>query len=231
MSIHDGHRERMKERFTEHGLDGFHDVNALELLLFYAVPRRDTNELAHALLNRFGSLDAVFSASVYELEEVPGVGRSTAVLISLIPELAKRCAVSRTREVTVFDSSSAIGRYLAPRLGTLPVEHVYLLCLDAQKQLIKTVELSSGVVDSVSVSSRQAVEAALHHRASSVVLAHNHPTGNVNPSRDDEALTRRIRDALALVDIPLDDHIIIGGQSWFSFADSGLLLYHRGLPY
>lgn len=225
MAVHDGHRSRLKERFTAYGLDNFNDLNVLELLLFYAIPRRDTNELAHALLDHFGSLDAVFEASVHELRAVPGIGDNAAALISLVPEIAKRCAVSRTRNLTTFAGSSQTAQYLIPRLGLEKAEKALLLCLNPQKQLICCTELGSGVVDNVSLNVRLVVESALKARASSVILAHNHPSGNPSPSRDDELLTRRIREALQLVEITLDDHIIIGGQSYFSFADSGLLLY------
>ena len=225
MGVHDGHRERLKERFTSFGLDSFNDINALELLLFYAIPRRDTNELAHALLERFGSLDAVFEASQQELEAVPGIGPGAATLIRLVPELARRSAVSRTRDVTVFSNPSAVGRWLIPRLGTEKSEKALILNLNPQKQLISCVEIGSGVVDSVNLNVRQIVETALKARASSLILAHNHPSGNPAPSRDDELLTRRVRDALKLVDIELDDHMIVAGQAWFSFRESGLLLY------
>ena len=106
MSVHEGHRARLKERFTEHGLDNFNDLNVLELLLIYAIPRRETNTLAHALLDRFGTLDAVFEASIYELMEVPGIGENAASLIALVPEITKRCAISRTKDVTEFRSFS-----------------------------------------------------------------------------------------------------------------------------
>lgn len=227
MGAHDGHRDRLRERYTDYGLDNFNDLNVLELLLFYAIPRRDTNLLAHALLDHFGSLDAVFSASLHELQAVPGIGANAATLISLVPQIAKRCAVSRTRDIRAFQNSSSAARYLIPRLGLETSEKALLLCLNPQKQLISCAELASGVVDSVNLNVRLVVETALKARASSVILAHNHPSGNPSPSRDDELLTRRIREALQLVDISLDDHLIIGGEQYFSFTDSGLLLYPR----
>lgn len=224
MNYHDGHRERLKERFVEYGLDNFNDVNVLELLLFYSIPRRDTNEIAHKLLDRFGSLDAVLDASVQELCEVDGIGKNTAVLMRLIPQISKRSACSRTRDITVFNCSSAAGRYLVPLLGGEKTEKMLMLCLNAQKRLISCVELGSGVVDSVNLNVRQLVEAAMKTRASSVIIAHNHPSGHLMPSREDELITRRVRDALQLVEITLDDHLIIGGEYWFSFTDSGLLV-------
>lgn len=225
MSVHDGHRARLKERYTEYGLDNFNDLNVLELLLFFVIPRQDTNTIAHALLDRFGSLDAVFEASAQELQTVPGIGANAALLIRLVPDVAKRCAVSKTRDITSFTNAASAARYLIPRLSSEKAEKVYLLCLNAQKQLISCIELGAGVVDNVGVNVRFIVETALKTRASSVILAHNHPSGNPAPSRDDELLTRRIRDALQLVDVSLDDHIVIGGQAWFSFTESGLLLY------
>lgn len=225
MSVHDGHRARLKERYFEYGLDTFNDLNVLELLLFFVIPRRDTNMIAHALLDRFGSLDAVFEASQQELQDIPGIGENAAALISLVPEIAKRCAVSKTADIVSFTNPAEAARFLIPRLGKEKTEKVKLLFLNPQKRLICMKELGSGVVDNVSLNVRQVVETALKVRASSVILAHNHPSGNPAPSRDDELLTRRIREALQLVDITLDDHIVIGGQAWFSFHESGLLLY------
>lgn len=225
MGVHDGHRERLRDRFTDYGLDNFNDLNVLELLLFYAIPRRDTNTLAHALLDHFGSLDAVFDASVHELQAVPGIGPNAAALIHLVPQIARRCAMSRTRDLTSFPNSSAAAAYLVPRLGMEKAEKALMLCLNPQKQLICCTELANGVVDSVNLNIRLVVESALKTRASSVILAHNHPSGNPSPSRDDELLTRRVREALQLVEITLDDHLIIAGQNYFSFTDSGLLLY------
>ncbi|MCR5664624.1 MAG: DNA repair protein RadC [Oscillospiraceae bacterium] len=225
MSVHEGHRERLKERFSEYGLEPFNDLNALELLLFYAIPRRDTNELAHALLERFGTLDAVFEASERELTEVPGIGRSAAMLIRLIPQMNKRCEICRARDVTVIANARAAGRYLIPRFANEKDEKALLLCLNAQKELIECDELSRGVVNTVELNVRRVVETAIRCRASSVILAHNHPSGHLIPSGDDELITRRIRDALRLVDITLDDHLIVGGKQYFSFNDSGLLTF------
>ena len=215
MGIHEGHRERLRERYAEHGLDTFNDLNVLELLLFYAIPRRDTNELAHALLDRFGTLDAVFDASIQQLEEVPGIGHNAALLINLIPQLGRRYAISRTGLVEVFDSSRAAARYLIPRLGSEKDEQALLLCLNPQKQLISAVKLAKGVVNGVNLNTRQVVETALKYCASSVILAHNHPSGNFTPSREDEIITRKVRDALKLVDIILDDHLSSAGRTTF----------------
>ena len=116
MGVHDGHRERLRKSYLEHGLMSMNDINALELLLFYAIPRRDTNEIAHHLLERFGSLDAVFSAPVEELREVDGIGESAAALITLIPDIMKKSRLSKSREIRQIRSSEDAGAYSAALL-------------------------------------------------------------------------------------------------------------------
>ena len=117
MGIHDGHRERLKKAFIEHGLESMNDIQALELLLFFSVARRDTNELAHLLLERFGSLDEIFHAAAEDLMEVPGVGEHTAVLLMLLPQIMKKSAVSKANEIRQITSSRDAGKYLVPRFA------------------------------------------------------------------------------------------------------------------
>ena len=213
----------MKARYRDHGLDNFNDVNVLELLLFYAIPRKDTNELAHALLDHFGSLDRIFEASVPELEEVPGIGENTALLITLVPQITRRYLMAKGNCICSITSYAEAGKYLVPRLMFEKEEKLLLLCLDAKKSVISCVTLGSGVINAVDVNVRKVVENAVRNRASSVILAHNHPSGVALPSREDERITREIASALKLVGIPLDDHIIVAGDDFVSFADSGLI--------
>ncbi len=229
MGIHDGHRERMKERFKEHGLQSFSELNALELLLFYAIPRRDTNELAHALINRFGSLAGVFEASLHELCEVPGVGESTAQLIMLVPQITKLSMVTKANEIAYITNSDEAGKYFLPRFMLEREEVLLLASLNSQKRVIACNEMGRGVVNSVMTSNRRIVETALKNRASSVIIAHNHPDGYAIPSREDDIATQQIMSSLATVGIPLVDHIVVAGDDFISYADSGLLtLYKRG---
>ena len=223
LGIHDGHRNRMKARYRDHGLDNFDDINVLELLLFYSIPRKDTNELAHALLDHFGSLDRVFEASVPELQAVPGIGESSALLISLVPQITRRYLMTKGSCVSSITCSAEAGKYLVPRLMFEKEEKLMMLCLDAKKSVITCVNLGSGVVNAVDIKIRKVVENAVRNRASSVILAHNHPGGIALPSREDERITKEIAAALKLVGIPLDDHIIVAGEDYVSFADSGLL--------
>lgn len=223
MSVHEGHRERLRRRFIEHGLDSFGEVNALEFLLFFSIPRRDTNVLAHQLLARFGSLSGVLNASVQELMSVPGVGESTAMLISLVPQLYKLARVETGKKQPNIKSSRDAVNYLAPRYMLEEEEVLYLLCLDSQKRVTACVEINRGDPNSVPVNNRRIVEAALKNCAASVIIAHNHPDGLSAPSREDDAATQRILSALELVGIPLIDHIIISGDNYISYADAGAL--------
>ena len=227
MGVHDGHRDRLRQSYLEHGLMSMNDINALELLLFYAIPRRDTNEIAHRLLDRFGSLDGVFSASAEELQEVEGIGENAAALLTLIPEIMKKSRVSKGREIRQIRSSDDAGAYLLPYFLNERDEVVYLLCLDTKRCVICCAEMGRGVVNSVDTGIRRIVEKALKVRASSVIIAHNHPDGIALPSREDEVFTRALYNALETVGIRLEDHIIAAEDDYTSMADTGLLYARR----
>ncbi len=221
MSIHEGHRERLRDSFLRHGLDSFHELQALELLLFYAVPRRDTNPIAHALLDRFGSLDGVFAASEQELCEVPGVGRSAAALILLVPQIVKRGRVASASGQKKIRNGREAAEYLRPRLDTEREEVALMICLDAQMAVINCVELARGSIDAVDFNIRRLVETAIKSKASYVILAHNHPAGSPRLSREDDAVTSRVYKALELVNIRLFDHIVVAGSEYASIHDMG----------
>jgi len=223
MGIHDGHRQRMKRRFLDHGLENFDDVNALELLLFYALPRRDTNVLAHTLLERFGSLNAVLEASESDLRAVDGMGESAAVLLGLIPAVSRRYLLSKSPEDLPVDSPAAAGRYFIPRFMYETEEVVYALLLDARKRPIVCRELSRGTVNAAEISARRLCQLCLERRSSGVILAHNHLSGIAMPSAEDEASTAQLRQALSLLGVELCDHIVVAGVEYVSMKESGLL--------
>lgn len=221
MSIHDGHRQRLINRFIRDGLDGFEDHNVLELLLFYSIPRADTNPIAHVLLDRFGSLEKVLSAPIDELTAVPGVGEKTAVFLSFQNALIRYYRVDSSLNTKILRSVEECGAYLLPRFLGRENETVFLLCLDAKCKVKACKEIGEGSVNSTSISVRRVVEAALGANASSVILAHNHPSGIAVPSREDIQTTHRVASALAAVEIILADHLVFADGDFVSIAQSG----------
>ena len=223
MGVHDGHRSRMKERFRGHGLENFNDINALELLLFYAAPRRDTNGLAHALLERFGSFSAVLEANEQELLAVPGIGENAVTLLRLIPAVSRRYLLDKTPTNEPIDSAAAAGRYCIPRFMYETEEVVYALLLDARKRPVQCAAVSRGTVDAAEINARRLAEIALQYRASAVILAHNHHSGVALPSVEDETATARLSRALDLLGVELSDHIIVAGNDYISMRESGFM--------
>lgn len=222
MSIHDGHRQRLKERFCKEGLDGFNEHQVLELLLFYCIPRVDTNPIAHALLDRFGSLSQTLEAPVEELEKVPGIGHSAAVFLSLVTAAGRYYQVNCASRQVILNSLDACGKYLMPFFYGRRNELVYLLCLDAKCKVLCCKQIGEGSVNSAGVPVRRIVETALAVNATSVILAHNHPSGIALPSDADVQTTRRVAIALDAVEISLIDHIVVADDDYVSLTQSGL---------
>ena len=221
MATHDGHRQRLKERFALEGLDNFNEVQVLELLLFYAIPRQDTNPLAHRLLERFGSLAQVMEAPIGELQKVEGMGSNAATFLHLTTAVGRYYMVNRAMQNTVLNTTEKCGDFLLPYFHGRRNETVFMLCLDAKCKLLCCKEVSEGSVNSAGVSPRKVVELALAANATTVVLAHNHPSGLAVPSGDDVQTTYRIAAALDGVEITLADHIIVADGDYTSMVFSG----------
>lgn len=218
---HKGHRERMKRRFLESGLDDFTDIQVLELLLFYAIPQRDTNPIAHALLDHFGSLSQVLDADPEELKKVPGISDHAATLLALVTDVARYYQVDTIQNQKFLTTLDACGEYLVPYFFGRNRETVFLLCLDAKCKVLCCKEIGEGSINSASISVRKVVETALSSNASTVVLAHNHPSGVALPSGEDVETTKRIAAALEAVEIHLADHIVVAEGDYVSMAQSG----------
>ena len=219
-SIHDGHRARLKNRFADFGLESFSDFEALELLLFYALPRRDTNELAHALIKHFGSYRAVMEAEISDLKQVPGLGENAAGLIRLTAELGRRYAISERKTGTVLDSAPAAGEYLTPLFSYRTRETIFVLSLDNKSTVTHCRELAEGTVNRVDFAVRDIVDIALRDKATSIIIAHNHLSGTALPSASDIETTRKLKNALGLIGVTLRDHIIICEGDYVSLLDS-----------
>ncbi len=222
-NIHAGHRERVKARFDASGLEDFSDHQILEFLLFYAIPQRDTNEMAHKLLNEFGSLSGVFDAKVHEIEKI--VGKGGARLIKLIMPIAKRYYLDRENYAKVFTSPSDIGNYVVNYFIGETFEKIILLCFDAKLKLLNVTQIAEGNVSSCNINNRLVCETALKYNASMVVLAHNHPGGIALPSREDMMLTKDLSEFLDTLDIELFDHIVVGNRDFVSFRDSNMMRF------
>lgn len=222
MGLHDGHRQRLIQRFLEEDLDNFEPHNVLELLLFYAIPRKDTNELAHVLMDTFGSLKGVFDAPYEELIKVTGIGPNTAALLKLVPSLTRTYYSSDARSV-ILDTSEKSGEYFLPYYIGQTEEVVRLACLDAGGKVISNQILHRGSANAAEVNLRKIVNIALRNNAMGVILAHNHPGGLPLPSEEDVATTKSIREALMPMGILLMDHIIVAGQDYVSMARSGII--------
>ena len=229
MSIHEGHRERMRKQLKTSGMDSLSDVQVLEMLLYYAAPRGDTNPAAHALLKRFGTLDGVFSAPETELRKIDGVGEAAAQLLLLVPQVARRCLMSRSTQIQVLDTTSKCGQYLLPFFHGEREEVVYLLCLDAKCKALDCVPIHRGGVNVASIAARKVVKTALDANATSVVLAHNHPSGLALPSQEDKQTTMVLKAALDAVGVVLADHIIVADDDFVSMRDDGILEGTYGL--
>ena len=219
---HDGHRKRLKARFIKSGLDDFEPHNVLELVLFYGVPRKDTNPIAHRLINRFGSLSAVLDAKPEELMKVDGITENTAVLISILPAIARKYLEDKVEVVNSVEGFSDVGAYLMPKFVGRTVETVMLASLDNKNRIISCTIVAEGENDKANVSKRKVMEEAMRVGATRVILAHNHPRGFAMPSNEDIFLTEEIYSLLKSVGIDLVDHLIFAEDDFVSLAASGI---------
>lgn len=212
VNLHEGHRQRMKNRFLKHGADSFDDYQMLEILLFYAIPTKDTNELAHILINTFGSIDKVLQADYEELMEVKGIGENVASLLKFIPLIAKRYINSTftSNGVILLNNAAKMKEYcISLFVGEEKKESVYALALNSDLTLISQMKLNTGIVSKVLIPLRTLAEFLFKCNCSRVVLTHNHPNGTASASRSDIDATINVADFLSSMDVELVDHIIV----------------------
>lgn len=223
MSVHDGHRARMRKRFLEQGLDGFDNHQVLEMLLYYTIPREDTNEIAHKLIETFGSFSQVLEASVQDLCQVEGVGEQTATMLSFVGSLIRFYLVDKKKlDGKSLNTINECVAYLKPYFTGRKNEVVYILCLDTKCKILGCKMLGEGSVNSAAVPLRKIVDVAMSSNATSVILAHNHPGGVALPSADDVATTKQLATTLRSVDVILADHVIFADDECVSMTQSGI---------
>jgi len=221
--IHEGHRQRVRARFLAEGLDAFEDHQVLEFILFYCIPMKDTNEIAHKMLKGFGSLASLFEAQPEEIVKRCNVSLNTAVFASMIPSLARRYSKGKWGDKPVLNSSTKAGEYVLSLLAGRIYEVFYVICLDLQNKVNHAALVHEGTINEAAVYPRLIVEAALRHKAVSVILAHNHPGGGMQPSKADIEVTLKIKEALKAISIGTVDHVIAAGDKYYSFAENNLL--------
>lgn len=224
VNLHENHRMRLKQRFIKENLDNFAEHNILELLLFYSIPQKDTNPVAHDLMKRFGSLSGVFDASYDELLKVKGVGSHTATLIKLMPAIFRCYEQDKQDENKILDTTVKLGEYLKPKFIGRSNEIMLLLCFDQKNRLLCCEMLAEGTIDSTPVTIRHIIEVVMRVKAYSVVISHNHPQSWAIPSYQDIQVTKSIKEKLSLLKVHLRDHIIVAGGDFVSMADSGMLI-------
>ena len=218
-----GHRKRLRERFIKGGLTGFADYEVVELLLSLGTPRRDCKQQAKEAIKRFKTLRGVLSASTEELQQIEGIGPHSAFGIKLMHDLAREYLREQIIDQPYFQSSREIFDYLNHSMRDLKNEVFKVIFLNSQNQIIDTSDLFEGTVNHAAVEPRKIVEQALAHHASSLVFAHNHPAGSIEPSKSDKDITRDLVFAGGAIGIKILDHLIIGNNRYYSFAGEGLI--------
>lgn len=217
----EGHRERLRQRFFAGGLDGFQDYEVIELLLTLGTPRKDCKEAAKAALKRFKTLQGVFEASGREIEKIDGLGPKNSFGIKLIKAVADRYLHSRVLNTDPLSNADEVFAYLNHSLRDRTRECFLAIFLDAKNKVLATEILFEGTLTASAVYPREVVRAALDHHAAALIFAHNHPSGDPSPSREDMALTRQLIGACRVMGVTVHEHLIVGREGYYSFADQG----------
>lgn len=218
-----GHRERLRDKFLEGGIERFSDEEIIEFLLTLGTPRKDVKPSAREALKKFGSLSAVLSAPIEKLIQIKGIGPKNALYLSFIHQIARRYLRDRAIQTTYFRSSQEVFDYLFHSMRDLKREVFKVLFLNRKNQLIEDRDMFYGTIAASAVYPREVISTALDLKAASMVFVHNHPSGDPNPSKDDNKITKQLVWAAKLLQIQVLDHLIIGNGRYFSYADQGLL--------
>jgi len=219
----EGHRKRLRDRFIKSGIGGFHDYEIIELLLTLGSPRRDCKKQAKEAIRKFKTLRGVLEAPFEELQQIKGIGPHNAFGIKLVQEVARKFLREKIIDKPVYRSSQEIFDYLYHSMRDLEKELFKVLYLNSQNQIIDTCDLFEGTITGSAISPRDVMKSTLGNNAVSLVFAHNHPSGNSEPSQNDKHITRDLVYAAAIMQVKVLDHIIIGDNKYFSFAAEGMI--------
>lgn len=219
-NVHKGHRQRVKENFLKRGLDGFQHHEIIELLLFFGIPQKDTNELAHELMKTFGSFSGVFNAHYDDLLKVKGMTGNAATLITMIPQLLQKY-MSDVKDSVALDNIGTITDYFVSAYFGVKNEEIKVCCLDNHMKILSCNTVIVGGIDKARVDMRKIVEAVFRANATYVIIAHNHPNGSPVPSEADILTTKVVKDTFDSLGIVLVDHVIVGRNTAVSMKNSG----------
>lgn len=219
----EGHRKRLRERFLQSGLGGFLDYEIIELLLTLGTPRKDCKQIAKETIKEFKGLRGVLDASFEELQNIKGIGPSNAFGVKLFQAISERYAKERIPRKIPLTSPHAVINYLQKKIGREKKEHFLLIALDTRNNLVKTSDISIGILNSSLIHPREVFKEAIQANAAKVIVAHNHPGGDPDPSKEDLAVTKRLVEAGRIIDIEVIDHIIVTNTGFVSFKEKNII--------
>lgn len=222
-NLHDGHRQRLRERLVSENIDNFEPHEVLQYLLFHVIPRKDTNEIGHKLINRFGSLSGVLEAHPKELQKVDGVTEVASIFLSSIPQVSRYYFSDKWKPKTVINNTAKAAEIMIDYLAGYTNEVFCVIFLDNQSRLIHKEIVYEGTINEAPVYPRIIVEATLRHKANFVILGHNHPGGSTRISKSDVEATRVIKSALNPIGVKILDHIVVAGSLYSSFVENHYL--------
>lgn len=220
-SIHGGHRQRLKTQYMNNGVDSLTEIQQLELLLFYSIPQRDTNPIAHALLDEFGSLQEVLLADIETLMTVKGVKENTAIHLNLVGKMLNVCSKASNKNIKV--TASAVKQYCNNLFVGINVEQFYVLCVSKSNKIQKIKMISSGSADEINLQIRNITEFALSSKCNRIIITHNHPAGPGRMSDEDMRFTYSLLCSCMLNSIDIVDHIIVGVDKTISIYEQGIM--------
>jgi len=218
-----GHRKRLRERFLINGLDGFLDYEIVELLLTLGTPRKDCKQMAKDAIQEFKGLHGVLDASLEELQRIKGIGPSNAFGIKLFQAVSERYAKEKIFTKISLTSSIEVADFLRQKIGKEKKEHFFILMLDSRNRLIKDMDISIGILNANLIHPREVFKEVIDNSAASIILAHNHPSGDPEPSSEDVAITRRLEEAARIFDIEILDHVIVTRDTFVSLKEQNLM--------
>ena len=218
-----GHRERIREKFKANGAESFQDYELLELLLSYAIPRKDVKPIAKKILKHFGSIAAVIDADTKKLQEIDGIGERASTLIKLVKDFNYIYFAATMKDKDYLTEPIAVVEFARARLGSEANESFMAIYLDSKNCVQSYDIIQEGIVNKAAVFPRQVMEYALNNKASGIILIHNHPSGDCKPSTDDKKITKAIIQAGATLEVRVLDHLIVSKNDYFSFQENGLI--------